>query len=324
MLGLGEIDGEVKTQDGFNPEVWSRTIDGLQLGGKQLAAAYAKGVTRAITPPMSGRGTYKGISAGFSTGALNALEPGAVFGTDLAAHISLTQTKYGAKTESHSAAIGELRASLLAATHANGTGTGEHPEDKYTQATAFAHIVNGTLPLVIQVHSADAIAALLRVKAEVEALSPTHSKLRLIIHGGAETHLVAPALAEANVPVVLAPLLAYQQSWDQRRALTGAPLTNGTAVDALLAAGVLVGIGPNEAWEARDLPLMAGVALANGQGALHYAEALKLVGGNLYEMLGVEAASEEGEFVIFEGSPLDIDGRLRAVRNAAGKVDLWV
>jgi len=276
---------------------------------------------------MSGRGTYKGISAGFSTGALNALEPGAVFGTDLAAHVSLTQTKYGAKTESHSAAIGELRASLLAATHANGTG--EHPEDKYTQVTSFAHIVNGTLPLVIQVHSADAIAALLRVKEEVEASSPTHSKLRMIIHGGAETHLVAPALAAANVPVVLAPLLAYQQSWDQRRALTGAPLTNGTAVDALLAAGVLVGIGPNEAWEARDLPLMAGVALANGQGALNYSEALKLVGGNLYEMLGLKHGAEiEGagneEFVVFEGSPLDIDGRLRAVRNAAGKVDLWV
>jgi len=270
---------------------------------------------------MSGRGTYKGISAGFSTGATNALERGAVFANEVAAHVSLTQAKYRPKTESHSAAIGELRASLLAATHANGTGA--HPEDKYTQATSFAHIVNGTLPLVIQVHSADAIAALLRVKAEVESLSPTGSKLRLIIHGGAETHLVAPALAAAKVPVVLAPLLAYQQSWDQRRALTGAPLTNGTAVDALLAAGVLVGIGPNEAWEARDLPLMAGVALANGQGALNYSEALKLVGENFYKMLGIEAASDEGEFVVYEGSPLEIDGRLRAVRNAAGKVDIW-
>ena len=48
MLGLGEIDGEVKTQDGFNPEAWSRTIDGLQLGGKQLAAAYAKGVSSIV------------------------------------------------------------------------------------------------------------------------------------------------------------------------------------------------------------------------------------------------------------------------------------
>jgi len=49
MLGLGEIDGEVKTQDGFNPEAWSRTIDGLQLGGKQLAAAYAKGVSNIVS-----------------------------------------------------------------------------------------------------------------------------------------------------------------------------------------------------------------------------------------------------------------------------------
>jgi len=68
---------------------------------------------------------------------------------------------------------------------------------------------------------------------------------------------------------------------------------------------------------------MAGVALANGQGALNYEEAFKLVGANFFTMLGVEAESAEGEFVVFEGSPLDIDGRVRAVRNAAGKVDVW-
>jgi len=67
---------------------------------------------------------------------------------------------------------------------------------------------------------------------------------------------------------------------------------------------------------------MAGIALANGQGALNYMEALNLVGGNLYTMLGVKAKGNVGEFVVFEGSPLDIDRRVRAVRNAAGKVDV--
>ena len=36
----------------------------------------------------------------------------------------------------------------------------------------------------------------------------------------------------------------------------------------------------------------------------------------------IEGGNEE--FVVFEGSPLDIDGRVRAVRNAAGEIDVWI
>ncbi|KKY23202.1 putative amidohydrolase 1 [Diplodia seriata] len=125
--------------------------------------------------------------------------------------------------------------------------------------------------------TADTIKALLRVKAEVEdALAGAdgdvvdgdegkgkgeakQQRIRLVLVGAAESHLLARDLAAAGVGVVLAPLLQYGVHWDQRRSLTGAPLTNGTAIDALLDAGVDVAIGasPSETWEPPNDPAAA-------------------------------------------------------------------
>ena len=120
-------------------------------------------------------------------------------------------------------------------------------------------------------------------------------------------------------------MLTYAETWDQRRSLTGAPLTNGTAIDVLHAAGVKVAIGTKEDWETRNLYLSAGIAYANGGGKINETEALAFVSSNIHDMLGLK--SKQGgymdEFVVFEGSPLEIDGRVRAVADGRGSVTLW-
>ncbi|KAK5173901.1 uncharacterized protein LTR77_002582 [Saxophila tyrrhenica] len=311
-LGLEEITAEPSTTDGDNTDsTISRAVDGLTFDTKNLDAAYSHGVTRAITPPTFWYGGHKGISAGFLTGAAHALEERAVWQDEVALHYTLTKTE---KAPALSAAVGQLKTKLLKAIKSNAT-------DVSGEYLWLPRVVAGEMPLAITVHSADLIASLLRVKAEVEAA--TDHTLRLIIIGGAESHLLAPSLAATNTSVLLAPFLAFSETWDQRRSLTGAPLTNGTAIDVLHSAGVKVAIGTTEDWQTRDLYLAAGIAFANGNGRISESEALGFVSGNVYEMLGVQGPRGWEEFVVCEGSPLGIEGRVRAVVDGRGWVSVW-
>ena len=321
-LGLVEIQAELDTQDGYNGNnVFSKAIDGLALDTKNLEAAYSHGVTKAITPPLFSYGGHKGVSVGFLTGADHAFEKGAVWDEDVSVHYTITKSQF---TPSISSAVGALRDILLKAVASNESGDKLSVEERYLKK-----VVNGDIALAITVHSVDAIASLLRTKLEIEQVikdqSSRTSSLRMIILGGAESWMVADAIASASVGVVLAPSYSYREDWDQRRALTGAPLTNGTAIDILHAAGVKVAFGTTEDWETRDLFLSAGIAYANGGGKISEKDAMAFVSSNIYEMLG--SKQEEGqslkEFVVFEGNPLDIDGRIRAVADGRGKVSLW-
>lgn len=316
-LGLEEISAERDTQDGrVTDAVWARAVDGLLFDSKQVDVAHKHGVTRAITPPQG----FRGVSAGFKTGAKYSMEKGAVFANEVSVHYDLTLSAKKEKTPSISSAIGALRSSLLEALASNDT-----IKDIYSEKAFLKEVVEGNLPLVLGIHSADTTATVIKLKAELEAAGAKN--LTLIIHGGAESHIVATELAEANIPVVLAPLLAYSQSWDERRSLTGAPLTNGTAIDHLLDAGVLVAISVDEVWETRDLRFLAGIAYRNSGGRLSESEALDLVSTNIYKMLGLEYESGHHggvrEFVVYEGSPLEIGGRIRAAGRGE-KVDVWV
>lgn len=320
-LGLNEIQMERDTDNG-NSDVFSRAVDGLAFDGLKLHVAKRYGITRAISAPkLRGSFTHYGTSAGFLTGATDLLEDGAVFVADAAVHFTLTlEAKHGS-TPSIASAVGALRAKLLRAL--KDAGENATAAESYTEEAFLRKVLSSELPLVVTAHSADAIAATLAVKKEVEAASSSSSPIRLVILGGAESHLVAKELASAKAGVILAPLQSYATTWDQRRALTGAPLTNGTAVDALLDAGVVVGIGLEEDWVLRDLGLLAGIAYSNGGGRLSEKGALDLVSTNIYKILGVEESSgAQSHFIIHEGNPLAINARVKAVGGGSGKLML--
>ncbi|OJD40452.1 carbohydrate esterase family 9 protein [Diplodia corticola] len=336
-LGLSEIAAERDTQDGNNsPDTYfSRAVDGLALNTKQLAAARRHGVTRAITAPLSSTGGSRGVSVGFRTGGTTPAS--AIWADEASVHYSLQPGAKNGKTPSISAAIGSLRANLLEAVASlNDTTTkttSSGAADRYSEASYLRRVVAGDLALAIHVDSADTIAALLRAKAEVEdallATTTTTSSsssppaIRLVLIGAAESHLLADELAASPATgVVLAPLLQYSQGWDQRRSLTGAPLTDGTAVDVLLDAGVKVAIGVAEGWEVRDLAHMAGWAWVNGGGRIGKREAVGLVSWNVGEVLGLDGEGK-GEWVVWEGWPLGVGGRVRGVGSGSGAVTVF-
>jgi hypothetical protein len=328
-LGLLEIDAEKDTQNGPY-STWSRAVDGLAFGGKQLTVAFEHGTTRAISAPSTGSINAKGVGVGFSTRANHALEKGGVWKPETAAHYTLTLRAKNAETESMSAAIDALRKKLLSAVFLDSTNETVEA-NAYSEQAYLRKVVTESFPLVLSVHSADRIASIVTLKADVEeairkaASTPNSMKkvsLRIVILGGAEAYLVAPQLASAGISVVLAPLLPHAQSWDQRRSLMGAPLTNGTAIDALLDAGVLVAIGVEEVWETRELGWVAGWARRNGGGRLTEADAFDLVGRNFYKILGLKEGNHKDEWVVWEGNPLEIGHKIRAV-GSMGQVSLW-
>ena len=325
LIGLNAIDAEDATDNGASTTQFSRAADGLHLGTKKLRYAHRYGVTRAISAPKyTSAGTHFGTSAGFRTwGRDTVLQDGAVFAEDVAVHYTLQEAAAKAGGEgSFSGAVGALRRKLLKAV--GDEKTGNETADAFAEEAYLRRVVRGELPLAITVHSADGIAGALKLKKQVEEAS--ESRLTVVILGGAESHLVAAELAAAHVGVVLSPLQSYRTSWDQRRALTGAPLTNGTAADALVRAGVVTAIGLEEDWLVRDMGLLAGIVYRNGEGRLSAGEAWEMVGGNVYKMLGLDKTENTGEqqdFLVFEGSPLEIGGKIRAV-GGSGRVDLFV
>ncbi|KAI5251661.1 hypothetical protein E4T42_04084 [Aureobasidium subglaciale] len=319
-LGLQEIMGQPQTYDGaVKDKTWARAVDGLLLDGKNLFAAYHHGVTKAISAPIAQAFSgisLRGVSAGFLTGAKTPLSKGAVFVEEAAVHYDFTLKGKSETNPSISSLVADLRHKLLEAVRSNETIV-----DTYSEAASLKKVVEGKSALVLSVHSADSISALLRLKFTVEEASKT--PLRLVVLGAAESHLVAEELAAADVAVVLAPLLPWAQSWDQRRSLMGAPLHNGTAIDVLLDAGARVAIGVDEIWETRDLGLTAGIAYKNSEGRLTEQQALDLVSTNFYDFLGLEKPDAGSEFVIYEGSPLEIGGRVVAVADGTGKTEVW-
>jgi hypothetical protein len=118
-------------------------------------------------------------------------------------------------------------------------------------------------------------------------------------------------------------MLSFALSWDQRRALTGAPLTNGTAVDSLVDAGVVTAIGLEEDWVVRDLGLSAGIAYQNSGGRLGEKEAVGLVSHNIHKMLGLEAPEGRQHLVVHEGNPLEIGSRVKAVGGGLGHATVY-
>lgn len=138
------------------------------------------------------------MSTVFSTGALHSLEKGAIIQTDAALHVSI----FHGGVPSVSTQIATLRRLLKG----HGKGALGH---------WFARVADGEIPLVINVHNADAIASLIRLKKEVE--DELDVDLKLVFVGATEAHLLAREIAKAGVGVILAPVRPFPRTWEQRR-----------------------------------------------------------------------------------------------------------
>lgn len=172
----------------------------------------------------------------------------------------------------------------------------------------------GEIPTVIMAHNKDEIASLIVLKRDHVP------KARFVIYGGTEAHLVAPYLAEAQISVVLSPVLCTPSRFDSMHCLTGAPLTNGTAAHVLHSYGVKLGVGipdnglaRNLAWDAGWLAVTSPSETDLEGGAITKVQALALVTSNLREIYGLDdkaSVKKDDDFIVYSGDPFDLKNRL--------------
>ncbi|KAI6132248.1 hypothetical protein EDD16DRAFT_1775935 [Pisolithus croceorrhizus] len=310
-LGLTEILLEPSTNDGrvYNPlardppaiigDTLIRAIDGLQFEGRDMLLAYRGGVTAGVVAP-SGE-FVQGISTAFSLGASHLLR-NATIESDIALHVAITMND----ARSVSTQIAALRHLLF------GTGGDEVLEG----------VRNGQSTLVVDVNSADIMATLLRLKAEYE--NHTSKTLRLTFAGASESHLLADEIASAGVSVIVTQPKPYPNTWDERRILPGPPLTADSLVPVLLAAGVNVGIGLINEFEARHLRFEVSRVSFSANGSIDLPTALKLATTNLEKALGIHGTMPQDLVAYAGGHAFDFGGKAVAViSEQLGRIDVF-
>ncbi|KAJ6469475.1 hypothetical protein C8R45DRAFT_1055168 [Mycena sanguinolenta] len=299
-LGLTHIPGEPSTGDGsvFDPlrspvppiidGTAIKAVDGLLFGTRDALLGYRSGVTSAITSPNGG--FLAGLSTVFSTLAANKLADGAIIQDIAALHVAVSLSS----RVSVSTQIATLRGLLL----------GDGKDDI---GRRFGDVVAGKIPLVVHADSADVIASLLLLKKEGEAVSGT--PIRLTLAGATEAHLLAKEIGEAGVGVIVHQR-PFPASWEERRILPGPPLTQASAIAALVAHNVTVGISVEEPSSVRNTRFDMAWAGLESNGALGRAEVLALASSNLETLLGVEESN--ADLVATRGG-VDFDGKVVAI-----------
>ncbi|KZT52269.1 hypothetical protein CALCODRAFT_476127 [Calocera cornea HHB12733] len=290
-LGLVEIVAEPSTNDGraydlfgnLAPEVLGgkilRAVDGVQFGGKDLLIAHRSGVSTVITAPKS-YGFLSGLSGAFRTGAWNKAEKGSVVQPVTALHIAIG---HRGSTPSISAQVAGLRHLLSAS----------------KEGDVWWEVAHGSIPLVIEVDSADIMSTLILLKQEIEI--QFGSTLKVTFAGANEAWMVAKNIADDGIGVILAPSRTYPGEWEKMRTLPGIPLTDETNISLLLAYNVTVAIGVVEEWEARNTRFDAIWAYRDAHGKISKRQALELVSYNVNKLLGLKESSLRADLVAYKG-----------------------
>ena len=165
---------------------------------------------------------------------------------------------------------------------------------------ALQAVVNGDKPLVINVHRASDIRALLKLQTEFG--------LRLIINGASEAWMVANELADAEVPVIMDPINNLPLSFDR----LGARLDSAARLHK---AGVTVLFSSQGSPAAHTSYLVrqsAGNAVAHGMPAIAAIRAMTLNTAqvfNVADRFGSIATGKSADLVIWDGDPLEVTTR---------------
>ncbi len=295
-------DGDIK---GLDNAAHVRAADGVHMNSRVVRAALRGGVTVALSAPR-GPALVVGQSAALD---LSANQVGdATLAPSVAVH---AQVGNGAKRHRGRAEVGArsgqfalLRALLSEAAARMAAPNTPRPWTLGTRSTlaglqALYPLLARKLPLVVHAHRAGDILAALRLARAF--------KLRLVIVGGAEAHVVARQLAAAKVPVVVAPVVARPDSFDTARALP-------SNAARLHKAGVTLALSTARTHNARNLRWQAGLAVAHG---LPHGAALRAVTTAFGDIFGVDSGGlrvgSRANFVVCDGDPLSLQGRIRHV-----------
>lgn len=168
------------------------------------------------------------------------------------------------------------------------------------ELAALAPVLAGKEPVIAQANRKSDIESALRLAREFH--------LKLLIRGGVEAWMVAPALAQAGVPVLVQNLTDVPHFDGLNARLDNATL--------LAQAGVKVILAQNDDSRDRDLRFAAGNAVRNG---MSWDQALRAVTLSPAEALGVNDrwgsldAGKSADVVVWSGDPFEFSSRAEHV-----------
>lgn len=293
-LGLVEVGLEAGTRDG-NAE-WEhpirasfRAIDAYNPRSSVVPVTRMEGITSAVVRPSGGR--ISGQAAWVDLAGATQRE---AIQQDLVAMVA------NIGGPSRSAAIGELRDVLLdaAAFPRNRAALERNATREFAAGLrdleALQPVVSGRVPLVVGADRASDIEALLRLRQSVP-------RLRLVIDGAAEGWLLADALAEAGVPVIVDPLVVGPGSFNQIHA-------RADNARIMADAGVDVMIATRSSHNARTLRQAAGNAVRGGLSHGAALDAITTVPASVFGPPSHRGLTRGGvaNVVVWDGDPLEL------------------
>ncbi len=307
--GLVEISLEPASGDGrvraTRNAAHVRALDGIHMNSRLLDAARRGGVTALVSHPL-GHALLSGQSVAFVTRGKTIDD--ALIEPSVAVHCTIGTRGRGKDkgiAASQSGQVAALRRILddakAVAANPRSTDPAIAKLRRNPAIRALIPVVQRRRPLAVHAQRADAIAAAVRLAAEVG--------VRIVIIGGAEAHVVAASLARAKVPVILAPIRARPYSFETLRARD-----DGAA--RLHRAGVQLALSTADDHLVRNLRWQAGWAVAAG---LPHAVALRAITSDPARILGLPAhigtlkAGAPASLVAFDADPLSIRSKVALV-----------
>ncbi|MEM7305144.1 MAG: amidohydrolase family protein [Planctomycetota bacterium] len=169
-------------------------------------------------------------------------------------------------------------------------------------SAAMARVAGGEVPLVVEVHRYEEIRTLLDQTAAFD-------RLRLVIAGATEAAHHAKELARRNIPVIVwpKPMGPAGDEWDGHDlGLAG----------ALGEAGVEVLIGSGGSDTARELRLLAALAVSHGLEREAALRSISLGAAEAFDVddrLGSVERGKDADLLVLSGDPLDSTARIQFV-----------
>lgn len=198
----------------------------------------------------------------------------------------------------YSKEIAMLRAELLKAQEYDRKQANAKEDQRGTRdlrAEALARVLKGEIPLLVTVHRAHNIIAVLRLAKEFN--------IRVILDGAAESYIVAAQIKAANVPVIVHPTMYRAAGETENLSMETASTLRKAGIAIALQSGF-----ENYVPKTRVVLFEAAVAAANG---LTFEEALASVTIDAARILGVSArvgsleTGKDADLALYDGDPFE-------------------
>jgi imidazolonepropionase-like amidohydrolase len=276
-------------------------------------------VITTISLPVADNVLVSGLSVAVRTAGTSVLDDASsIIKGRVGLHVTIGIDSVSDTLSTVSSQVAALRNILL---------TALKPEEKSAQTeNHFADVVQGKIPLIVHTESKANIAVAIKLRNELrwhhKRAGGAGEGMRLVIYGGAESHLLAAELADHNVPVVLKPARCQPATWSMRQCLAGQPLTRYTTAQVLHKAGVAVSLSSEDIGAVRQLLWETGFQHQRDTGLINAVDAIGMVTWQVADAFQLPASSgrisegESADFVALDANPLQFGSHITLVSSA--------